>query len=181
MMDAQYRPARPDVTLAILRLVVMVTIGALCLAAFLLIVGAPLVLVFSEQVSAWISGGADSPSLTALVLLMIGVAGLCGFAIGFFYLLMKITDTVRDGDPFVPENATRLALMAWTALAGHAWAFILTIPGVWFASSVGAGARDAEIDASFGTGSAILILVLFVLARVFRHGSGLREDLAGTI
>ena len=37
------------------------------------------------------------------------------------------------------------------------------------------------MEASFDFGGLILILTLFILARVFRHGAAMREDLEGTV
>lgn len=180
--DETFRRSDGDPLLAVLRFIVMEVIGVLCFAAFMLLVATPFVLIFQDAVLKEIADATTgSQPIVALVLLMLGAAALCGIAIRFFYLLMKITDTVRDGDPFIPENARRLTLMGWTAIAGHLWAFALAIPGLWFASSLKDRGETVDVDASFGGGGVILILVLFVLARVFRHGAAMREDLEGTV
>lgn len=110
---------------------------------------------------------------------VVAVLGL-GAALAMHRLLTTlraIVGTVRDGDPFVPDNATRLDALAWMLL-------VLQVLHL----AVGAVARAAsspdqpfDIDWSFSPIPWLTVLLLFVLARVFREGTRLRADLAGLV
>ena len=108
--------------------------------------------------------------LRAIVLI-----GVIGAAVMYAVLrrLAAIVDTVRDGDPFTLENSLRLNQIAWRVgslellrlvVAAIAWA-------VW---------KPWKVDA-FSFASWLSVLLLFVLAGVFAHGTRLRDDLAGTV
>ena len=95
------------------------------------------------------------------------------------FALFAIVDTVGEGDPFVPANADRLTAMGWMMVATQ----LLSIAVVPFIIRV----QDAfeETNATFDTdidlGGIVLAITLFILARVFRHGAAMREDLEGTV
>lgn len=91
--------------------------------------------------------------------------------------LRQIVDTVATGDPFVPANATRLRTMAWLSIAIQIVALLAGAASVVLervASSV-----RADFDLSIE--GILLPVALFILARVFRHGAAMREDLEGTV
>lgn len=114
--------------------------------------------------SGWVAAGAAM----LVVILALGIA--------FIRALTRIIASVGDGDPFRPDNADRLSQMGWIALALQVCNLILApISGV-IADRIG---EANGIDASFD--SLVLALVLFILARVFRHGTQLRDDLEGTV
>lgn len=118
----------------------------------------------------------------ALGLLLLCVAGFLALAIWFLVLLRRIVNTVGHGDPFVPENADRLSRMGWIVVGTQ----VLSIPAgamiLWLAE-VFKEVDDAHVDGEVGIngGAIVLILVLFILARVFRHGAAMRDDLEGTV
>ncbi|MGB7409015.1 MAG: DUF2975 domain-containing protein [Pontixanthobacter sp.] len=104
----------------------------------------------------------------------------------FFKRLRAVIDTVGLGDPFQHENARRLTDMAWLMLAAQIMSAIAAFVGVrvilWLAQ------YDDELPASVAEeidwvdfGSVVLVIVLFILARVFRHGAAMRDDLEGTV
>lgn len=97
----------------------------------------------------------------------------------FLVFLRRIVDSVGAGDPFVPENAERLSRMGWLALAVFALSIPLGAVGAWIASV----SEEGSLDIDFGGGGSglVLALVLFILARVFRHGAAMRADLEGTV
>jgi galactitol-specific phosphotransferase system IIC component len=51
---------------------------------------------------------------------------------------------------------------------------------MWLASVAKEAHADVRTDLDLG-GSLLLPLVLFILARVFRHGAAMREELEGTV
>lgn len=88
------------------------------------------------------------------------------------YFLYQIVGSVKQGDPFTPENAKRLARLGWTLLGTYVLAFVLRL--------YDGEASMAEIDGP-DLGSALVLLIVFILARVFRKGTEIREDLEGTV
>ena len=95
----------------------------------------------------------------------------------FFQQLQAIVDTVPKGNPFDPANADRLRRMAWLAVA-----FQTVSLGVNLLSDRTkemSDRLDMTLELSFE--GIFLALLLFVLARVFRLGAAMREDLEGTV
>ena len=172
-----------DPLLTALRAIIWFAIGILCFAAFALIVASPLALIFqSEIVGELVKEGKSAPPgfFAVLVVLLLGVAALIIMGIYFFWHLLAITDTVRDGDPFIPENARRLTRMGWLVVAIYVGGFLVAVPGAWVAN-IAADAGDANFEVGGDGSGIILVLVLFVLARVFRKGTEMREELEGTV
>ena len=101
----------------------------------------------------------------------------------FFGKLRAIIATVGEGDPFAPANAQRLSRMAWLMLGVQ----VLTWPAALFAAELADWAsqyEDFTLDLSgdgFDLTGILLVIILFILARVFRHGAAMREDLEGTV
>lgn len=89
--------------------------------------------------------------------------------------LLDIVGTVQQGDPFVAENAGRLRTIAWCLLA-------VQVLGLVFGVMVRiAAVADAEIDWDFSLNGWLAVLLAFVLAKVFEHGTRLRDDLGAMI
>ncbi|WP_066557736.1 DUF2975 domain-containing protein [Croceicoccus bisphenolivorans] len=93
--------------------------------------------------------------------------------------LRRIVMTVADGDPFVPVNADRLAAMAWLSLG----AWVVNIPTQALGSWLESVTEGSSINIGVGEDgtSLAMVLTLFILARVFRKGAEMREDLEGTV
>lgn len=112
------------------------------------------------------------PALRGLV-----IVGAPMFALTHVILtrILEMTETVRQGDPFVPENAARLRTVAWCLL-------IIQVLGIGFvilAHQVQAANVDMKVDASLAGWLAVLLT--FVLAGVFEHGARIRSDLQAMI
>jgi hypothetical protein len=86
--------------------------------------------------------------------------------------LAKIVATVRHGDPFTLANADRLTRMAWLAMSVQ----VINIGQSLMSTYV-----VAEMDVHVSLTALAVGLILFILARVFRHGAAMREDLEGTV
>jgi len=120
---------------------------------------------------------------TASVLGLLALALLFVAALfAFLGKLRGIIASVAEGDPFVPENADRLTAMAWLMVG----VYVLAGMAVLVASLVAEWASQFEEIRFAGTvgfdlGSILLILTLFILARVFRQGAAMRADLEGTV
>jgi hypothetical protein len=109
------------------------------------------------------------------------IAGLIWLAYQFLRDLWAIIGSVDDGDPFRPQNAVLLARMGWTMLGANITALLVALQAAWLDEFDQASGVHSEIDFDLGTGGLLLMLTLFILARVFRHGAAMREDLEGTV
>ena len=89
-----------------------------------------------------------------------------------FSRLLAVVETVRSGDPFVPENAVRLQTIAWCALALQ----LLHLTFGAMAATLNAAGSNVDWKFSGFTGW-LAVVLLFVLARVFEEGTQMREDL----
>lgn len=93
----------------------------------------------------------------------------------FLRLLWRIVDSVAAGTPFIDANADRLNRMAWL------W---LLVTGLGVASQrllhwpMASGISGLVRSPAHGL---LLAMTLFILARVFRQGAAMREDLEGTV
>lgn len=125
-------------------------------------------------------GVRDSGSDTArLAMRGIMVVGLAGALVAHRILtgLLQIVETVRSGDPFVVDNAARLQAIAWWLLGAE----LLHLLVGALARVASTPAQPLDIDWTFSFTPWIAVLLLFVLARVFRYGTRLREDIEGTV
>ena len=91
--------------------------------------------------------------------------------------LRAIVDTVRNGDPFVAGNASRLQAIAWSLLALQLISIVVGAIG----KAVSSPAHPLHLDAGFSATGWLAVLLVFLLARVFAEGTRMREDLAGTV
>ena len=91
--------------------------------------------------------------------------------------LLAIVDTVSDGDPFILENAARLQQIAWAVLAGE----ILHLVIVMVATGIATPETAIDIRWKMSITRWLVVLLLFVLARVFETGARMREELEGTV
>jgi hypothetical protein len=85
--------------------------------------------------------------------------------------LLEMVETVRSGDPFVPENAVRLKAIAWCALINE----LLRLTFGMLAATM--NLAGSNIDWQFSATGWLAVFLLFVLARVFEEGTQMREDL----
>ena len=123
-------------------------------------------------------GTDDSPrAVVGMRLIMIVGVAATPITHAILSRLLAIVETVRDGDPFVSENASRLQTIAWSVLALELTRLVV----VAIANSVSTTARPVHIDWNLSITPWLAVLLLFVLARVFDQGARMRDDLAGTV
>jgi hypothetical protein len=89
--------------------------------------------------------------------------------------LLAMVETVRTGDPFVPENAVRLKTIAWCQLAIE----LLRLAFGMMAAAM--NLAGSNIQWSFSATGWMAVVLLFVLARVFEEGTRIRGDLEAMI
>src|ERR671927_1750762 len=140
-----------------------------------------LVVLPNEQ---WIMSAfklSPSPETERLVmgLRAIAVLGLVAIPLNHAVLkrLLAIVETVREGDPFVAANASRLQAIAWALLGLN----LLSIVIGAIAKGVSTPAHPLHINAGFSINGCLAVLLTFLLARVFAEGTLMREDLEGTV
>ena len=176
--------AMKDPLLSAARVLINLCIALMGVGIAALAVALPAMLINQDRILVELTGGktAVDPNffLGASVLLAI-VALLLALVIWFFVLLRRIVGTVAAGDPFVIDNADRLSRMGWMALAGQVLPIPLGILLKGLAGLVGDHHSVRVHDFGFSVGGVVLILVLFILARVFRQGALMRDELEGTI
>lgn len=109
----------------------------------------------------------------------IAVLGVAAVLVTYVVLsrLLGMVGTVRDGDPFVAENAGRLRTIAWA---------VLGLEGLHLLVGLAAALADSEtapldMDWHFSLSRWLTVLLLFVLAQVFEQGARMREELEGTV
>jgi hypothetical protein len=125
-------------------------------------------------------GDAVAAATVAVTSGLIG-AGLLIFA---FRATSAIIASAMSDDPFVDENANRLSRIGWllVGLAGlQAATVMIARPLI---EKIEASSADINIE---GVGldtspiSILTILLVFVLAQIFRQGAQMRSELEGTI
>ncbi len=177
-----------DPLLTAARLLLMFFIAVIGFAAVMVAIALPLVIGFQGRVLAEFAkeGIEAGPDLIgAIALVLVGVVALLALAIYFLVLLRRIVLSVDVGDPFIPDNADRLSRMGWIALIGQIASLPVALLALWIGEQIGeqaenmhfVAAENLDIDLS----GLLLVLTLFVLARVFRTGAAMRDELEGTV
>jgi hypothetical protein len=133
---------------------------------------------FAEAVEVTNAASVGAALAASVALLLIGAA-ITAIAFHFFRLLGRIIDTVSIDDPFTAENAGRLSHMGWIALIFQLASFPIAGLVVYLGDYV--PSDNLTVDYDFSLTGVLLAVVLFILARIFRHGAAMREDLEGTV
>jgi len=127
------------------------------------------------------SSGIDASSaLPWLAVMLALIAAIAALAFFFIRHLRSIVDSVSQGDPFIPANAERLHKMAWLTLAIQGLAIPMNRLAVWFDAAPQV-ANVYHNRNGISAGALILAMTLFILARVFREGTRLRDDAQGMV
>lgn len=85
--------------------------------------------------------------------------------------LLGIVDSTRAGDPFVPDNGLRLRRIGWAMLAINVVAHMME-------TAVTRGYVGIPRPTFAGL---MMVLMIFVLARIFATGSHMRAELKDTV
>lgn len=126
---------------------------------------------------------ADAPAMSAGFVVAAMAVGMALLFLGFrfFKELLGIINSVGEGDPFRPDNADRLSRMGWISVIAQVAVLPLAGIAAFLAPYMDKVDRHAQIDGGLDGGSILLTLILFILARVFRRGAEMREELEGTV
>ena len=93
--------------------------------------------------------------------------------------LWRVVASASIGDPFIEANAVELGRVAWLLL-GLEVVDALIKPTVYLLAPDAVRAKVHDIVHVSVTGL-FAVLLIFVLAQIFRRGSDMRAELAGTI
>lgn len=173
-----------DPLLTIARIVLLFFIVILGIAAAALVIALPVMLFNQSALLAELAADGKevvSGLIPAAAFVLVGAAGLLALGVYFLLLLRRIVNSVGEGDPFIPENADRLSRMAWVAIIGQAAAVPVGIAVIWIAGIAADSDEHVQADFGFSGTGVLLVLILFILARVFRRGTEMREELEGTV
>ncbi|QZD90571.1 DUF2975 domain-containing protein [Qipengyuania aurantiaca] len=172
-----------DPLLALGKIVVILAQALMGLAAAAVAIGTPIVLLMKDKAQADLRAELGNPdfifpafSIAGLLILALAILLMAFF---FFDRLRRIIDSVGAGDPFEPANATRLTAMAWLMLGIQLLAIPAAGLGLYLVKIM--EETEATVDASLDLSGIVMVVTLFILARVFRHGSAMRADLEGTV
>ena len=171
-----------DPLLAISWVLLTAFLALFAIGAALIFLSAFAIPFVPHQIEAVIAPGSDT-SVTQAGWAFFGFSLFTSAFIGSFawftYLLRRIVLSVVDGDPFILVNAKRLNAMAWLTVA-----ISVALPAFIYATHALTellGEDGIQEEIGFGANGLLLALVLFILARVFRHGAAMRDDLEGTV
>ncbi|MEL8055859.1 MAG: DUF2975 domain-containing protein [Pseudomonadota bacterium] len=132
--------------------------------------GGVVTLPFGEALAEGVSPGQLLTVLIGLVVFAVGIAYVCS-------QLRRILTTLAAGDPFVPDNGPRLMRIAL------ALGMIEVIRNVLVIGFGAAGALGEGVSGTIRFNPALwgAVIVLFILAQVFKEGTRLREEEKMTI
>jgi len=175
-----------DILLVAGKVLTFIAQGGLVLGGIAISIAAPLMLIYHDTVSIEFAEKVSEISGSTFILVTLALMaiafGIISAAFVFFGKLRAIISSVGEGDPFAPENADRINLMAWLLLAIQ----VMMVPamgiGLMFAKWADSVENaDITIDAGLDLEGILMVIVLFILARVFKHGAAMRADLEGTV
>lgn len=171
-----------DTLLDVARVIVILVQALMVIAAAAIIVALPVIILSQETLIQEIRTefGPDASLPLPVILAMLALSLLI-VALAWLFLrnLRQIIDTVGEGEPFVLANADRLTNMAWLMVAIQGLSFGLGSFAFLAARTLREPLVMGDIDIDL-TGI-VLVITLFILARVFRLGAAMRDDLEGTV
>lgn len=173
-----------DPLLAFARILLMVFIVILGIACAGVAGAVGAVLIMQPQIFARLAEQgipASGELITAIALLLAAAAFVLGLSVYLLVLLRRIVNSVGEGDPFIPANADRLSRMGWVVVIAEIASIVVGVLAGWANHLAPNIAQNIDVDINPGGGGIVLILVLFILARVFRQGAAMREELEGTV
>lgn len=168
-----------DPLLTVSRLILAIFAGLLIFAMIMVAIGfvAALTIQRGEIMEEVADTGLAPATYWGILAAIVGAEAALFLGLRFVRELRKVVASVDDGDPFVVENAQRLSRMAWLAIAIQLISFPIELAGAYVDKL--SGGDLGEVSPSGG--GLMLVLTLFILARVFRKGTEMREELEGVV
>lgn len=91
--------------------------------------------------------------------------------------LLAIVESVRNGNPFIPDNASRLRAIAWALLGLQTVSLAIAAIG----KIISTPDAPLHLGGGFSVAGWLAILLTFVLAGVFEEAARMHADLEGTV
>lgn len=169
---------RRDPLLATAHLWLRLSMGVALVFTGAFAVAFPALLITRDMVLRELAERQVSDDIYPIILTVVGLLAVVSI-LSFLFLrhLARIVSSVGEGDPFVPVNAEHLRAMGWLTIAIDLILLMVAIVVNLVPRQYG----HANGDFTFALGGILLALVLFILARVFREGTRMREELEGTV
>jgi hypothetical protein len=123
------------------------------------------------------------PQLDSAALLpwLLTAFALAIFLLGILWTIMRkllaILNSVELGDPFVTANAIRLRVIGWLMIVGQ----VIGIPLDFAVRNAAILLGNHDVGYEFSLNGVLAILLVFILADVFKRGAEMREVLEGTV
>lgn len=157
-------------------LLVLNALNWLCALAFAILL--VLILVQPTALAAgFASFGVNAPMALHGFTAILGAGILAAVAVHvIFTRLVAVVTTVAGGRPFVAINAERLRTIAWALLAVQLLDLVYGVVAARLSAATG-----DHFDWSPSLAGWLAVLLLFVLAQVFRQGATMQADVEGTI
>jgi hypothetical protein len=157
---------------------ILAVLNLVCLLVFVAVLASSLLAEGAIRQALLETRPAEDPHATLAVLRIVMAIGIAVVPLVHVLLnrLKAIVETVRAGDPFVATNADRLRVIAWCLLG-------IQVCDLCFGAvslTLGAG-TEAVSGWTFSLTGWLAVALLFVLARVFTHGTRMRDELEGTV
>lgn len=119
--------------------------------------------------------------LIVSLVVLTGVA-ILAMAMLIFRAIQQIVGSATGGDPFIVENADRLARIGWVLMGIYGVQFVMAAAlGVMVPAQLKGHLKFDGFGFDFSPLGVLAILLVFVLAQIFRHGSQMRAELEGTV
>ena len=118
--------------------------------------------------------------LIAALAVLTGIA-IVALAILIFWAVRQIVGSATRGDPFVIANADRLSRIGWLLVAIYAAQFGMRVVAGMVPPQLKDQMQFGGFGPDFSPLGLLAILLVFVLAQIFRHGSEMRAELEGTV
>ena len=175
-----------DALLTVGKVLALILQGMCALAAGILLLLVPIVILISQDMMTGIVARSDIVSLDASPLAFVFILLLLALTLAamfrFFGKLRALITSVGEGDPFIPENARHLHAMAWLLLGVEILSLLVGAIRLHLANLANLTEGSDRLDFNlYDLDGILMIIILFILARVFRHGAEMREDLEGTV
>jgi Protein of unknown function (DUF2975) len=113
----------------------------------------------------------------AVAAVLMGMEAYLGCLLVIVGGIRRVVETLTVGDPFRPENVQRLRVIGLALVALEASSYLVRLIVAWTEP-----AAEAHLDGGWFNPTAwFAVLVVFVLAEVFREGARLRREAELTI
>ncbi len=170
-----------DPLLSLGRLIARVLMGLCVIVSLIMVVvlATGLTVQRSEMMDRAAAASGGTMGYPSILLAITLVIALMASAFLFLLQLVRMIGSVEQGDPFQPSNADRLRRMGWLTIVSQLILFILAWIGAGLDGPRPPVMIEDALNAAFG--SVLLTIALFVLARIFRRGTEMRDELEGTI